>query len=190
MTFPRAVGQVPIHYDHESTGRPPRTGGALLAETIADFTGPNNTDDYYTSKFLDLPLGPRFEFGHGLAYTTFTLDEFELSRNVIGVEESQAGIEAAVTVTNTGDRAGDDVVMLFVTDEVASVAQPVRRLRGFTRVRLEPGESVEVGFPIDVDDLRFWADGLHRVLEPGDFTLTISDGTVEHRLGVRLEESA
>ena len=107
---------------------------------------------------------------------------------MIGVEESQAGIEAAVTVTNTGDRAGDDVVMLFVTDEVASVTQPVRRLRGFTRVSLQPGESVRVAFRIDDDDLRFWADGLHRVLEPGDFTLTVSDGTIEHRLGLRLEE--
>ena len=67
--------------------------------------------------------------------------------------------------------------MLFVTDEVASVTQPVRRLRGFTRVTLEPGESVTVAFRIEADDLRFWADGQHRVLEPGDFTLTVSDGT-------------
>ena len=190
MTFPRAVGQVPIHYDHERTGRPPRTGGALLPETIDGFTGPNNTDDYYTSKFLDLPLGPRFDFGHGLAYTTFALDDFEVSRDVVGVAEAEAGIHVTVRVTNTGDRTGDDVVMLFVTDEVASVTQPVRRLRGFTRVSLEPGESVTVAFRIDDADLRFWADGLHRVLEPGDFTLTISDGTVEHRLGMRLEEAA
>ena len=190
MTFPRAVGQVPIHYDHERTGRPPRTGGALLPETIAGFTGPNNTDDYYTSKFLDLPLGPRFDFGHGLAYTTFALDGFEVSRDVVSVAEAEAGIDATVRVTNTGDRAGDDVVMLFVTDEVASVTQPVRRLRGFTRVTLEPGESVTVAFRIEADDLRFWADGQHRVLEPGDFTLTVSDGTNEHRLGVRLEEAA
>ena len=190
MTFPRAVGQVPIHHDHERTGRPPQTGGALLRETIADFTGPNNTDDYYTSKYLDLPLGPRFDFGHGLAYTTFTLDGFAVSRTVVSAEEAAAGIDATVRVTNTGDRAGDDVVMLFVTDEVASVTQPVRRLRGFTRVTLEPGESVTVAFRIDDDDLRFWTDGQHRVLEPGDFTLTISDGTAEHRLGLRLEESA
>ena len=190
MTFPRAVGQVPIHYDHERTGRPPRTGGALLPETIAGFAGPNNTDDYYTSKFLDLPLGPRFDFGHGLAYTTFALDGFGLSRDVVSVAQAEAGVDATVRVTNTGDRTGDDVVMLFVTDEVASVTQPVRRLRGFTRVTLEPGESVTVAFRIEADDLRFWADGQHRVLEPGDFTLTVSDGTHEHRLGVRLEEAA
>ncbi|WP_158866976.1 glycoside hydrolase family 3 N-terminal domain-containing protein [Leifsonia sp. AG29] len=190
MTFPRAVGQVPIHHDHERTGRPPRTGGALLPETIAGFTGPNNTDDYYTSKFLDLPLGPRFTFGHGLSYTSFALDGFALSRSVIDARALADGIEAAVTVTNTGDRAGDDVVMLFVTDEVASVTQPVRRLRGFTRVTLAPGESTRVAFGIDGDDLSFWTDGDRRVLEPGEFTLTVGDGTTEHRLGLRLEEAA
>ncbi|MFE4468598.1 glycoside hydrolase family 3 N-terminal domain-containing protein [Leifsonia sp. NPDC056824] len=190
MTFPRAVGQIPIHHDHERTGRPPRTGGALLPETIEGFTGPNNTDDYYTSKFLDLPLGPRFEFGHGLSYTTFALDGFALSHSSVGPGELEAGIEAEVMVTNTGDRAGDDVVMLFVTDEVASVTQPVRRLRGIARVTLAPGESTRVAFRIDGDDLRFWVDGRHRVLEPGDFTVTVSDGTTALRHPLRLKEVA
>lgn len=190
MTFPRAVGQIPVHYDHERTGRPARTGGALLPETIAEFTGPNNTDDYYTSKFLDLPLGPRFDFGHGLSYTTFALEGFSLSTEALTADELDAGLRAEVTVTNTGDRAGDDVVMLFVTDEVASVTQPVRRLRGFSRVTLAPGESAAVGFRLDADDLRFWADGSRRVLEPGEFTVTVGDGTSEQRLTLRLEEAA
>ena len=188
MTFPRAVGQIPIHHDHELTGRPPRTGGALLPDTIEGFTGPNNTDDYYTSKFLDLPLGPRFDFGHGLSYTTFALDGFTLSSHLVGGPEF--GLDAEVTVTNTGARPGDDVVMLFVTDEVASVTQPVRRLRGFTRVTLAPGESTRIAFRLDADDLAFWADGDHRVLEPGDFTVTVSDGTTEFRRALRLEEAA
>ncbi|MGH1523968.1 glycoside hydrolase family 3 N-terminal domain-containing protein [Leifsonia sp. L25] len=190
MTFPRAVGQVPIHYDHERTGRPPRTGGALLAGgPMTELTGPNNTDDYYTSKFLDLPLGPRFDFGHGLSYTSFELHGFALSHDVARADELEAGIEAGVIVRNTGDRAGDDVVMLFVTDEVASVTQPVRRLRGFTRVTLQPGESTRVGFRIHADDLRFWADGERRVLEPGDFTVTVGDGNAEQRRTLRLEHT-
>jgi beta-glucosidase len=190
MTFPRAVGQIPIHYDHERTGRPPRTGGALLPETMAEFTGPNNTDDYYTSKFLDLPLGPRFGFGHGLSYTTFALDGFALSADVLAADALGTGIRAEATVTNTGDRAGDDVIMLFVTDRVASVTQPVRRLRRFSRVTLAPGESTTVVFRLDADDLRFWADGARRLLEPGDFTVTIGDGTVEQELTLRLEDAA
>jgi beta-glucosidase len=187
MTFPRAVGQVPIHHDHERTARPPRTGGALLPETGVDFTGPNNTDDYFTSKYLDLPLGPRFDFGHGLSYTTFALDEFTLSRETVTAGELQTGIEASVTVRNTGSRAGDDVVMLFVTDEVASLTQPVRRLRGFRRVTLAAGESTRVAFLLDASDLSFWGDGAQRVLEPGEFTLTVGDGTSQLHAPLRLE---
>ncbi|KHK97445.1 glycoside hydrolase [Microbacterium mangrovi] len=195
MTFPRAVGQVPIHHDHERTGRPPRTGGGLVGspasfvDPVTGFAGPNNTDDHYTSKFLDLPLGPRFDFGHGLSYTTFALDDLTVSADAITIGELREGsAEVAVTVRNTGDRAGDDVLMLFVTDEVASVAQPVRRLRGFRRIPLAAGGSARVAFRLDATDLEFWADGSRRLLEPGDFTLTVSDGTSS--LTTRLELTA
>lgn len=185
MTFPRAVGQVPIYHDHERTGRPPRTGGALLPETAAEFTGPNNTDDHYTSKFLDLPLGPQFDFGHGLSYTTFELEAFALSHEAVSAGALDGpGVEASVTVRNTGDRDGDDVVMLFITDEVASLTQPVRRLRGFRRTCLGSGESARVEFRLTADDLSFWADGDTRILEPGTFTIAVSDGT--SRLSTRL----
>ncbi|NEN05671.1 glycosyl hydrolase [Diaminobutyricibacter tongyongensis] len=189
MTFPRAVGQVPIHYDHERTARPPRTGGALLPETIAGFTGPNNTDDYYTSKYLDLPLGPRFDFGHGLSYTTFELDQLTVTRETITARDLPNGVEVFVRARNTGDRDGDVVIMLFVTDEVASLTQPLRRLRGFRRVALAAGESTRVAFPLGADDLAFWGDGAERILEPGDFTITLGDGTSELRTRLRLEES-
>jgi beta-glucosidase len=182
MTFPRAVGQVPIHYDHERTGRAPRLPGAMLADTATDsaaeFAGPNNTDDYYTSKFLDLPLGPRFDFGHGLSYTTFALEDLVVSP-AITASDLDIEIAVSVTVRNTGSRDGDDVVMLFVTDEVASVTQPVRRLKGFRRIHLAAGASERTTFRLDADDLSFWVDGSTRVLEPGDFSLSVRDGTSE-----------
>ncbi|MGN6206638.1 glycoside hydrolase family 3 N-terminal domain-containing protein [Humibacter sp.] len=192
MTFPRAIGQVPIHYDHERTGRPPRIGGSLLnapdalaTDVVAEFTGPNNTDDRYTSKYLDLPLGPRFDFGHGLSYTSFELEDLAVSAEATTTNRlADEVILVSVTVRNTGERDGDDVVMLFVTDEVATVTQPVRRLRGFRRVQVATGASVLIEFTIGRDDLSFWADGEARTLEPGDFTITLDDGT--SRLSTRL----
>lgn len=198
MTFPRAVGQVPIHHDHERTGRPPRTDGPLAGPSAASFldpatdlTGPNNTDDHYTSKFLDLPLGPRFAFGHGLSYTSFALDDLVVSHDTVTVDElHRDGVDVTLVVHNIGARDGDDVVMLFVTDEVASLTQPVRRLRGFRRLPLGAGGSAQVAFHLTADDLSFWADDAKRLLEPGDFTLTVDDGTSSLTTRLRLEAPA
>ena len=101
MTFPRAVGQVTIHYDHERTGRAPRLGGAMLADTASEFAGQNNTDDYFTSKFLDLPLGPRFDFGHGLSYTTFALEDLVVSPAI-----TSSDVDVAVSVTGIAGPGG------------------------------------------------------------------------------------
>ncbi|MDP9884538.1 beta-glucosidase [Sinomonas atrocyanea] len=185
MTFPRAVGQIPIYHDHERTGRPPQLDGMVLPDEQAEFAGPNNTFDYYTSKFIDLPLGPRFDFGHGLSYTTFELSDLTVSPDRLREQDDGAGTaEVSVTVRNTGTVDGDDVVLLFVTDAVASVAQPVRRLRGYRRVALPAGGSARLSFTLAVDDLCFWADGTHRITEPGEFSITVSDGasTVSHPL--------
>jgi beta-glucosidase len=158
---------------------------ALATDVVAEFTGPNNTDDRYTSKYLDLPLGPRFDFGHGLSYTSFELEDIAVSAEATTTNRlADEVILVSVTVRNTGERDGDDVVMLFVTDEVATVTQPVRRLRGFRRVQVAAGASVLIEFTIGRDDLSFWADGETRTLEPGDFTITLDDGT--SRLSTRL----
>jgi beta-glucosidase len=169
------VGQIPIYHDHESTGRPPRKGGEILSDSSLQLAGPNNTDDYYTSKFLDLPLGPRYDFGTGLSYTSFALSGLTLSSTTLTGPD--AGLEVTVDVQNTGERAGDDVLMLFVTDEVASLTQPVRRLRGFERVTLRPGEHSRTSFTLAIDDLRFWTDDDRHIVEDGDFTLSVEDGT-------------
>ena len=113
MSFPRSVGQVPVHYDHESTGRPATTGGSMqpLSHDIG-LQGPANVQEWFTSKYRDLPLGPQFAFGHGLSYTTFAYGTPVLSRAQLSADELRGGtaVEVSVEVTNTGQRAGDEVV--------------------------------------------------------------------------------
>ncbi|WP_327666384.1 glycoside hydrolase family 3 N-terminal domain-containing protein [Streptomyces sp. NBC_00498] len=142
VTFPRAVGQIPVYYNHESTGRP------------------YDPDEKYTSKYLDLEDGPRLPFGHGLSYTTFTTSAPTLTRESLTRDELSDGatVEVSVTVTNTGDRTGDETVQLYVHDVAASIAQPVRKLRGFRRVTLAPGAATTVTFSLGEEDLGFWTN--------------------------------
>ncbi len=180
MTFPRAVGQIPIHHDHENTGRPAQTGGSLAVERWdVGLQGPNNLDDYYTSKFLDLERGPRFAFGHGLSYTRFRLEDDALEASSISVARLRGGerLIVSATVRNVGDREGDDVVFVYLADPVATIAQPVRRLRGFRRVTLEAGATVRVEFELGWDELGFWDDDSSYVVESGELIITVTDGT-------------
>ncbi|WP_438484407.1 glycoside hydrolase family 3 N-terminal domain-containing protein [Streptomyces sp. S186] len=159
VAFPRSVGQLPIHHNHENTGRP------------------YDPDDKYTSKYLDLPDGPEFPFGHGLSYTTFRTGAPEVSTDRIAATALRRGetVEVAATVTNTGSRTGDEVVQLYLHDRTASLAQPVRRLRGFRRVTLAPGTTRTVTFRLTADDLGFWSNDPHGDfrLEPGTFDLYV-----------------
>lgn len=183
MTFPRSVGQIPIHHDHESTGRPARTGGSLAVQRWdVGLQGPNNLDDYYTSKFLDLERGPRFAFGHGLSYTSFAVAAASVPASTISIGELRDGARLTVsaTIRNTGDRDGDDVVFAYLADPVATVAQPVRRLRGFARVSVPAGANKRVAFDLGWDDLGFWNDENDYVVEAGELVITITDGTDSH----------
>jgi beta-glucosidase len=191
MSFPRSAGQVPIHHDHESTGRPASTGGAIGFDAAdVAIVGPNNTDDHFTSKYLDLPLGPLLPFGHGLSYTRFALEDAALDAAEVPLAEVLAGRRIVVTaqVRNVGERTGDDVVLLQVRDHVASIAPAVERLRGFQRVPLEPGASTTLRFELGAEDLGFWTNDPAGtfVVEPGDFTATVTDGTSAHALALRL----
>ena len=150
MTVPRATGQIPIYYNHRNTGR--------HAEAA----------NKYTSKYLDLPWTPLYPFGHGRSYTTFTYTAPRLARDVVRAGDSVA---VQVDVTNAGARAGDEVVQLYVRDDAASVARPVRELKHFARVSLRPGETRTVRFTLGPDDLAFHALDLRRVVEPGTFTV-------------------
>jgi beta-glucosidase len=175
MSFPRAVGQIPIHYDAENTGRPASSGGSLQQDEYdIGLQGPANVDDRFTSKYRDLPLGPQFAFGHGLSYTTFAHGTPTVSVSELTLADLEVGatFDVAVPVTNTGSRAGDEVVQLYVRDPVASLAQPVRRLRGFRRLTLGRGESTVVTLSLGWSDLAF-STGDQFVVEPGRFEIHV-----------------
>jgi beta-glucosidase len=155
VTFPHSVGQVPIYYNHEPTGRP------------CDPTFKWN------SRYRDLPTcDPLYEFGYGLSYTTFKLSGLKLSADTM---RASGSISARVDVENTGSRAGDEVVQLYIHDPVASISQPVKRLRDFERVTLQPGQSKTVTFTLDASDVGFYDESGHFVVEPGTIDVSASN---------------
>ncbi len=168
VTFPRNVGQVPIYYNHKNTGRPPRE------------------EERYTSKYIDVPWTPLYPFGHGLSYTTFKYSQLSLQQPRIAADGTQ---QVSVTVTNTGARAGAEVVQLYVRDDVATVTRPVKALRGFERVELAPGESRTVTFKLGFEDLAMYDAAMKRVVEPGAFTV-FAGGSSAQTLEAQFEVSA
>ena len=156
VTFPRVVGQVPLYYNHLNTGRPP-------------------SDRRYTSKYIDAPVTPLFPFGHGLSYTQFRLTDLLTDARRI---PSDGRLAVSVNVKNVGDREGDEVVQLYIRDVAASVARPVRELRGFERVTLHPGETRTVRFTLTPDDLKFYDDRMRFVIEPGAFQVFVGTSSV------------
>ena len=147
VSFPQRLGQVPIYYNHEPTGRP------------CDAT------QKYNSRYRDLPTcAPLYEFGYGLSYTSFEVSNLQLSSSRVSRHGS---VRASVDVRNTGSREGDEVVQLYIHDPVASISQPVRRLRGFERVTLKPGEKRTVTFTLDASDFGFYDNTGRFVVEPG-----------------------
>jgi beta-glucosidase len=141
------VGQVPIYYNHEPTGRP------------------CNKAVKWNSQHRDIPsCSPLFVFGHGLSYTTFQVSNLRLSSSTVS---RKGRLRASVDVANTGGRRGDEVVQLYIHDPVASISQPVRRLRGFQRVTLDPGQTRTVTFTLDRSDFGFYDNRGRFVVEPG-----------------------
>jgi beta-glucosidase len=154
VTFPRAVGQVPIFYNHRRVGRPP-------------------TDKRFTSKYLDLQSAPLFPFGYGLSYTQFRYEDLRVS------PEPGRHIRVSADVVNVGGRPGDEVVQLYVRDEVASVTRPTKELRGFERIRLAPGERRRVAFVLGPEHLGFLGRDLRWTVEPGSFRVWIGPSSAE-----------
>jgi beta-glucosidase len=147
VSFPVSLGQVPIYYNHEPTGRP------------CDATSK------YNSRYRDLnTCQPLYQFGYGLSYTKFSISNLRLSAATVS---SNGSITASVDVKNTGSRVGDEVVQLYIHDPVASLSQPVRRLRGFERVTLDPGATRTVTFTLDRSDFGFYDNSGKFVVEPG-----------------------
>jgi beta-glucosidase len=157
VSFPRSLGQIPIYYNHEPTGRP------------CDVTSK------YNSRYRDLAsCDPLYAFGFGLSYTTFSVTNLRLSAQSV---PKSGKVTASVDVTNTGARAGDDVVQLYIHDPVASISQPVRRLRGFQRVTLKPGVTQTVTFTLDKSDFGFFDNRGKFVVEPGEIDVFAGDSS-------------
>ncbi|MCI7458088.1 glycoside hydrolase family 3 N-terminal domain-containing protein [Actinomyces urogenitalis] len=176
MTFPRSVGQLPGAYDaHETTGRPAATGGQMVKPDFdMGLDGPDNLQEFFTSKYRDLELGSRFRLGHGLSYTSFKYSELRVARQTVSLAQLTAsgGIDVQVEVTNTGEREGEDAVLLFIRDLVASLAPADRRLVGFRRVNLQPGQTETLLFRLGLRELALWDDdGAGWRVEPGEFEL-------------------
>jgi beta-glucosidase len=158
VSFPRTVGQIPIYYNHLNTGRPP---------------DPSNR---YNSKYSDIPSTPLFPFGYGLSYTTFKISNLQLSAPQINVNGK---LTVSVEVENMGRRAGDEVVQLYIRDPVASMARPVKELKGFQRVSLQPGAKKRVEFVLASEQLGFWNRELRYVVEPGEFRVMVGANSVD-----------
>ena len=180
VSFPYVTGQEPLVYNRKRTGRPHDAPGA---------------NDKYVSRYVDVPVEPLYPFGHGLSYTTFRYVPISVCNDTApspregGVVEDiglvcegtvpmNGQLRVDVEVTNTGDRAGAEVVQLYVRDEVASVTRPVQELKGFERVVLDPGETRRVRFTLRPKDLRFWGEDGWTV-EPGWFTVMVGGSSAE-----------
>ena len=152
MSWPRAVGQIPVFFAERPSGRP------------AD---PDNT---YTSKYLDLPNEPLFPFGYGLSYGRFSLSNLRVAPHEVTISEQ---IEVRVDVANDGARAAEQTVFLFIHDRIASVARPLLELKGFGKIALRPGESGTVTLYIAAAELRFLGLDLRPVFEPGEVEIMV-----------------
>ncbi|HLR33107.1 MAG TPA: beta-glucosidase BglX [Fodinibius sp.] len=152
VTFPRTVGQVPYYYYHKSTGRP---------------MDPNQK---YTSKYIDVKNSPLYPFGYGLSYTTFAYDNLQLSTQEISNSNT---LHISVEVKNIGDRAGEEVVQLYIQDLYASITRPVKELRDFKKIRLVAGDTRTVSFTLTKEDLAFYNHDIEKIVEPGRFMVYV-----------------
>lgn len=150
-TFPQNVGQIPLYYAHKNTGRP-LADGAWFKK--------------FRSNYLDVSNDPLYPFGYGLSYTTFTYDNLMLSKSKFKRGEK---ITASVRLTNNGKYAGEEVVQLYIRDMVGSITRPVKELKGFQKIMLQPGEIKVVSFEISEETLKFYNSALQHVAEPGAF---------------------
>jgi beta-glucosidase len=157
-TFPRATGQVPFYYNQKNTGRP-------ADDTVK-----------WTSRYIDVPSSPLFPFGYGLSYTTFSYSGLTLSSGKLHPTDS---IIVTAVVKNTGSRAGEEIVQLYIHDQVASVTRPVKELKGYQKVMLAPGESKRVQFVLTSEQLKFYNQSMKWTLEPGTFKVFVGPNSAD-----------
>jgi beta-glucosidase len=154
VTMLRHVGQIPLYYNRKSNGRP--------------------INEYYSEahfiNYQDMPGSPLYPFGYGLSYTTFKYEDIKLNKTIIGMSEE---IEVSAVITNTGTRAGEEVVQCYVRDKVSSVTRSVKELKGFKRINLKPGQSESITFTLGYDELSFYGRDGKQIIEPGEFIVWI-----------------
>lgn len=160
MSFPIIEGQIPIYYNHYNTGRPAM----------------NDSDKFYRSAYTDLSLYPKYPFGFGLSYTSFTYSDVTLSTATIKAGQK---LTASARITNSGNYAGTETVQLYIRDLVGSVVRPIKELKGFQKIDLAAGETKTVSFVISTDDLKFYNDDLKYDWEAGDFEIMIGGSSTD-----------
>jgi beta-glucosidase len=168
VTFPRLVGQIPIYYSQKNSGKPPTHDNVVHIDDI--HTRAPQTSFGMSAFHLDTHFTPLFAFGHGLSYTTFSYQNLRTSSPEIRLGGT---VTISAEVTNTGSVAAVEVVQLYTRDPVASLTRPVRELKGFRRLRVEPGQTVTVSFDLHSDDLAFYGRDMQLTTEPGDFHVWI-----------------
>ena len=168
VTFPKMVGQIPVYYAHNKTGRP-ATRNEVLLDDIAVEAG--QTSLGCTSFYMDAGFDPLFPFGYGLSYTTFKYSNVKLSSASLKKDDV---LTVTFDLENTGKYKGTEVAQLYIQDKVGSVTRPVKELKRFTRVTLKPGEKKNVSFELPISELAFWNIDMVKVVEPGDFGLWVA----------------
>ena len=163
MTFPRNEGQIPIYYNYFNTGRPAK----------------NEMDTNYVAAYIDVKNTPKFPFGFGLSYTTFDYSNLKLSASKMKVAEK---ITVSFQLKNTGNVVGEEVVQLYLHDKFATVVRPVKELKDFMKIKLQPGETKMVTFIIDKEKLSFYNQNIEWIAEPGEFELMIGTSSADIRL--------
>jgi len=159
VSFPRVVGQVPVYYNYKSTGRPA------------------NSSYRFTSKYIDVPSTPLYPFGYGLSYSTFSYKDLALSSKKIATDGI---VRVTVNVTNSSNRDGEEVVQMYIQDEVGSVTRPVKELRGFKKIALKAGETKRVEFALEPNDLAMYNREMKWVVEPGSFKVFVGTNSSDN----------
>jgi len=158
MTFPRSEGQIPIFYNYKNTGRPSL----------------NDSDKHYRSAYLDISNTPKYAFGYGLSYTSFSFSDLKTDKTNMNQNDS---IRVSFILKNRGKYVGEEVVQLYLRDKVASITRPLKELKDFQKVSLNPGESKEISFTIEKEKLSFYDQNMNWSAEPGEFKLMIGNSS-------------
>jgi beta-glucosidase len=173
-SFPRAEGQEPLYYNHFNTGRP--------ADGIDLTHPPTNGREKYLSRYIDEQNSALYPFGYGLTYSATSYSSTSVSATTASAKDLNAGtakLTVSAEVRNTGSRAADEVVQLYIRQTDTSVVRPVRELKGFRRITLAPGQSQRVEFTLGPDELRFWNIDMKDVVEPGQLTVWIAPDSTQ-----------